>query len=265
MRTAILTIPAQEHRVWALLGHLHALGFPVRNPEGKIEIYNGFDYRDYPTRGDAVDAMVADGHEKYEPLQNDNLRDHTDSHYYICDWGQLNIMRKIVESNEPTLVLENDAWFRHLPVTNPFDFYPFLKEKWRSLLRKVGGRNINMAMLSVDYSGRSDKTKELIEKGVDKLEKVDDFWARGARGMNQTAMIWTPLGAKYMLEEKPAHPNFESFVFRGSDKSSGNIHMPNIYSTYNPIISLHFFSNFDSPHTSTDKDRMFNHFKGTQL
>ena len=259
MRTAILTIPDQQHRIWALMGHLYTLGFPVRHPENHIGIYNGFNYRDYKTGRSVVEAMIEDGHVKYKEAINFNHLDGDDSHYEVCEWGLLNIMREIIKMREPVLVLENDAFFRNLPVSDIEDAYDFINQLWKNLVDKVGYEHINVAMFTVI---RPDLDELKSNKA---LEPIDDFWVKGACGPGQTANIYTPHGAEYILNKKPPYPNIESFLYYGSDKASGSQHMPNIYSSKRGIISLHFINNFDSPHVKRDAEQVFKFYSGVQL
>ena len=260
MNVAILSIPAQEHRIWALMGHYTTLGFPVIH-SGRIIVYQGFDYTDYPTRRDALEAMVADGHEKYRPYLETNISDITlDSHADMCEWGLLNIMRKVIETDTPTLVLENDAYFPKIPTADVRDSFGFLVDKWWELASQVGQENINVAMLTV------------IRPDLDKLktnaalEDVDDFWTKGACGPGQTANIYTPQGARFILEKKPPYPNIEAWIYYGDTEETAYGNIPNIYSTREGLTSLHFFSNFDSPHTHNNvQETNLDFVKGVQL
>ena len=260
MKVAVLTIPAQQHRIWALMGHLDTLGFPVRMSP-RISIYNGFDFKDYETRYIALQAMVKDGHIKYQSyLQGANeILLNLDSHGDMCEWGLLNILRKLVENNESALVIENDAFFRNLPVSKIEDSFEFLASQWRGLIDNVGYENINVAMFTVV---RPD-LDELKEKA--NLEDIDDFWVKGACGAGQTANIYTPHGAKMILEDKPCYPNIEAWLYYGDTQESDYGNIEGVYSSRDGIISLHFFSNFDSPHTGLDPNEAWQYYQGENL
>ena len=261
MKVAVLTIPAQQHRVWALMGHFDTLGFPV-TISSRMAIYNGFDYKDYPVRKDALEAMVANGHTKYAEYldgAHDNLIN-LDSHGDMCEWGLLNIMRKVIEDNHFTLVVENDAYFRYLPVAEVRESFAYIVEQWYSLVKQVGYENINVAMFTVIRPS----LEESKERAT--LEDIDDFWVKGACGPGQTANIYTPHGAKMLLEDKPPYPNIETYLYWGDTGEGVYGDIPGVYSTRNGIIDLHFFSNFDSPHTvMKEPEYYFNLYRGVQL
>lgn len=260
MKTAILTIPSQEHRLWALFGHLQTLGFPVRRPQNRFFIYNGFNYYEYLTRWDIIQDMIADGHTKYGSLLSGYLRTHPDSHYEAAEWGMLNIMRKIIEKDSSMLVVENDVFFRNLPVSDVSDSYDFLDKQWDNLVETVGYENIYVAQFTVDRPNLDE-----FKSNTD-IERIDDFWVRGSCAPGQTANIYTPHGAKYILEEKCPDPIIERALYSGFDDLKGNIlPIPNVFSSYQGIVNLHLFSNFDSPHVHKSSSFYFDLFKGEQL
>ncbi len=261
MKIAVLTIPSQRHRVWALMGHLSTLGFPVRSD--RFTIYNGFSYEGYPTRESALIDMIADGHTKYAKYlesADDTLRN-LDSHLDMCEWGMLNIMRKVIETNSFTMVMENDAYFRNVPVTDPIDSFPFFVQKFYDLRDAVGYENINVAMFTVIRPNLDYRQSQMTN-----YEEIDEFWVKGARGPGQTCNIYTPHGAEYILNEKSPYPNIEAYLFFGDTPNDDYVEIPGVYSTKAGMINMHFFSNFDSPHTiDADTDHYTAKFQGEQL
>ena len=247
----VLTIPSQQHRIWALCGHLLTLGFPIAN-QSRFQIYNGYDYIDYPNRKTAIKDMIADGHVKYQYYLENTYESNLalDSHMDMCEWGLLNFMRIIIENDRPMLLMENDAYF--------IDFnFGDLSKRWWDLVDKVGYENINIAMFTVI---RPDN-EELLENK--KAIPIDDFWVQGAAGPGQTANIYTPAGAKLILD-KACYPNIEAWTYWGdTDKIIAPDEIPGLYSSKRGIINLHFFSNFDSPHTvNRPSEFWFDFYKG---
>lgn len=207
--------------------------------------------------------MVADGHTKYaDYLESENeVLLNLDSHLDMCEWGMLNIMRKIVETNTFTMVMENDAYFRNVPVQDPIDSFPFFVEKFYDLRDAVGYKNINVAMFTVI---RPDLDYRLSQ--MTNYEDIDGFWVKGARGPGQTCNIYTPHGAEYILNQKSPYPNIEAYLFFGDTPNDDYVEIPGVYSTKEGMINLHFFSNFDSPHvTDSDANHYIDKFKGEQL
>lgn len=234
MQTAILTIPSQDHRMWALLGHLQTIGFPVVKKRHLIKVYRGYSYTDYPNRYEAQKAMIADGHTKYQAVMDrkgeglKKIRSFSD----CCQWSYLNMLRQVVKLDVPTLVLENDAFF--VDVT-----YEELDRQWESLVSQIGFENINLAICSIGYA----KKPELRQNA--KFEDVDGFWVKGAVGYSQTAHIFTPHGAQWFLDNLPCYPHIELFVYHGRGYE-GYVQVEGVYSTRRDIIDPHFFCNFDS-------------------
>ena len=249
MKVAVLTIPSQQHRIWALFGHLQTIGFAVFRRMHLFDIYNGFDYKDYETVADVFKAMVADGHTKYEGYEDHPIEWlHNDVHYLVPEWGMLNILRKVAEGDEPVLVIENDAYFRDISYTE-------IDQRWSDLENSVGFNNINVAMFTVIRPDLEER------KANAPLQDIDGFWAKGACGPGQTANIYTPHGAEWIVKNKKPLPIIESFLYESQ------VDTPNVYSTWRGIIDLHLFCNFDSPHANygRSREKIWSFFMGENL
>ena len=230
MKVAILTIPAQRHRLFGLFGHFQTIGFPVFASMHLFDIYNGFDCNDYETVADVYRAMIADGHTKYKGYEDHPIEWlSNDVHYLVPEWGMLNILRKVASGDEPVLVIENDAYF--IDIT-----YAEIEKRWSDLENAVGFDSINVAMFTVIRPGLDERIANA------PLEDIDGFWAKGACGPGQTANIYTPQGADWIVKNKKPLPIIESFLYESQADT------PNVYSTWRGIIDLHLFCNFDSPH-----------------
>ena len=236
MKVYVLTMRTHEHRMWAWLGHFQTIGFPLIKKRRLLKVFRGYDHHDYANRYEAVKAMAADGHQKYQdwldrsdPEMMKQVRSFSD----CCQWGMLNILRKVASSDEPILVCENDAFFRGVT-------YDGIVQNWGSLVNQVGIENINVAMFTMMY-----KTKSY-RKDMANLEIVDDFWYKGTPQTGQTANIYTPHGAQFILDNKPCYPNIERYLYYGDEKDEQYGNVSGVYSTRQEIIDPHFFANFDS-------------------
>ena len=109
--------------------------------------------------------------------------DPTFNHIAAFNFGYLGILKHIIESDEPTLVISCDILFKLNHSQLQFQF--------NNLINKVGYKNIDVAMLyhkAYDYC---------------KYRPLDDFWSRGAKGGGDTANIWTPHGAQRYIDNFP--------------------------------------------------------------
>ena len=238
----ILTIENQEHRIHSLLGHIATIGFPVNIgiiETGHYRIINGKSYLDYDTPESLEKDILKDGYTQYEGGRDSKI--FRDYHYICCEWSMLNCLKIIADSDKPSLLLENDAFFFGID-------YEELALQWVNLIEKVGHWNLNVAQLTVDRI-EDDLSGLMMER-----PKLTDFWAVGSRGQGQTANIYTPHGAQYILDTKPKYPNIEGWLFENQDEIEG------LYSTNEPCISLNFYSNYDSPHTKVNNEEVWRKF-----
>lgn len=212
----MLSIPAHLKRNAITLGHLETRGFPIIEliGSGRLKIYNGFDRKDYETNYDLIQAVVDDGIESWRVMLNNDQKEIEPISYWAIEWGFLKLMQKIVEDNEPALVLESDVFFVDL-------HYGDLQERWRQLHETVGYDNIKFAMLQF-------RKRENLQWA----SPLTDFWATGVNGSGQRANIVTPHGAQFMLDREgepwltienylPEYPNTPGFFTaqRNQDKT----------------------------------------------
>ena len=238
--TSILTVPKHHHRVWALLGHLATIGFPVKDFE-MLNVYNGYDIDDYTDCNDVRCAMKNNGYKviDVECYHKTNLCKHA----WVVYWGLLSILRKVVDSGKATLILEDDAFFK-----TGF-FYDLISEKWDNLCSSVGFESIRLAML---FWYDDD---EAVER-----ESLDDYWVKGSRSGGQIATIYTPSGADYLLNSDRRYP---IEVQMRDDSVNGTI-VEGVYSARENQCIIETFCNFDS-RTKGQRDNVneyFEHYLG---
>ena len=255
MNIAILTIPAQSHRLFATLGHLRTLGFPVED-ESRLKIYNGYDVSNYISRREVAEAMSSDGYATWQELVNNypDVLEHPDYHNCIVEWSMLKILREVEKSGEDTLVLENDVWFK-----KGID-YRLLQDRWDNLKAAVPYESIGCAMLMFYeelYGYRDDGAAVGVEP-VQEGEQIDDFWVKGARSGGQVANIYTPHGAEWM-QAKPAFPTIEMYV-------KDNPNMFGLFSARENCVDWqNYYFDYDSPHDPRDADAYSQRFEGINL
>jgi len=94
----VLTVPKHLYRNYMLIGHLETMDFPVGPwiQQDHLKFCNGFDYNDYETKIDLIQAMIDDGWAFWaEVLQRDDC-DIPRKQVIAIEWGFLNILKKIV-------------------------------------------------------------------------------------------------------------------------------------------------------------------------
>ena len=256
MNVAILTIPAQRHRLFALSGHLKTIGFPVWDTE-HIRIYNGADVNDFSSRRDVAEAMWNDDFARWGDLvaSDDHSLNDPDYHNVCVEWGLLNILRKVLETGEDTLILENDAFFKNGVR------YDDIVQHWEDLKALVPYDDIHIAMLMhyetlYNYDDAGNATTQVPSH---EGERINDFWQTGARSGGQVANIFTPQGAHSILSEKPALPTLEWYL-------AENPTLTGVYSSIeNQLDWQNAFFDFDSPHDPRSESVLFDYFKGENL
>ena len=255
MNIAILTIPAQSHRLFVTLGHLKTLGFPVED-ESALQIYNGYDIADYTSRREVAEAMATDGFEKWTALVNDypDVLSHPDYHNCIVEWGMLKLLREVEKSGEDTLVVENDVWFK------PGIDYAMIVEKWNDLKAAVAYDDIGCAMLMFyeEIFGYADDGSAIGAEPIQDGEPIDDFWVKGARSGGQVATIYTPHGAEWMCA-KPAFPTIEMWV--KDEPNQFGLHS----ARENWVDWQNYYFDYDSPHDPRDAVSYVERFRGIDL
>ena len=214
-----------------------------------MKIYNGFDCRDYESASHIESLIRKDGYKNVHVDPKGVNKIHPDPELQVVrnacvEWGFRKILEKIVESKEPTLVLENDAFFEFEEFT-----YERLKEHWEKL---GDGTTIKVAMLF--YYG---KHKSIPVRRD--LEKIDDFWAAGSHSLGQVANIYTPEGASFLLERDRFFPSIETYLGLNPD-------MVGLYTADRNQVSQDFYANFDTDGLGQKNPVFwFNHYKGEQL
>ena len=225
-----------------VLGGLYHAGFPVEDPR-LYETHNGHDYNDYSSRREVVEQMAIAGYVKWSEYYDFDCPslDHPDFHNIVVEWGMLEIMRKIVDSGVDTLVLENDAFFKNID-------YETIVGCWMDLVRIVPYDEIHIAML-MHYPAHN---QPLLEG-----ERVNVFWQRGSRQPGQVANIYTPQGAKWILEEKPAFPTIEQYLYDFPDT-------PGLFSSYDNYVQFNTPFSFDSPFDPrfANKESLLRYYRG---
>lgn len=231
LKTGILTVrQIHQHRKWCQLAHLQSRGWDVENPE-MVKIYNGKYVGEFKDNAHLV-ASIAEEFPKWERVNPGDPGDPI-SHSRVVQWNLLKIMKKIVDSGEPWLILEDDSYFETLR-------YEELCEHWENLKVMVGEENIRVAMLFwYDWHPRNPEGKHL-----------DSFWRLGTRDAGQMANIYTPEGARYMLEDKGTSTHIETYLLK-------NPNVPGFFSSIKSEVNQDGFWNFDSIshlHTRGDFD-----------
>ena len=128
--------------------------------------------------------MVNDGFDNWKQLLRESMLDREIEHAWVVEYGFLKVMQKIVEDNEPALVLESDVFFNEIT-------WEKITERWRELVELVGYDDIKFAML---YFRK--------RENLPWAEPLTDFWATGVNGSGQVANIVTPHGAQFMLDRE---------------------------------------------------------------
>ena len=263
MRIKILTIPRQEHRVWALLGHLQTVGFPVRKRD-KVSVYRGFDYRDYDSDEHFYKAVLLRSGIKEElfPVVYRSMKS------LMIECGIYLILKEVVKEGEPCIFLENDAYFEKVwkPDMDYSRVYDALLDEWETLKQAVGYKNIKMVQLfckpllnmDIGILMRRDEKPIFRER-----EPVTDFFVKGVRGSGQVGMIFTPHGAEWVLENKPLMPHMEVYINENPD-------IDGLYGVKDSVITHEFYSNFDgdalfSFHDGYNMHAWFKHYRGQDL
>ena len=188
-KTAILSIPAHLRRAYSTIGHLETMGFNIIDD---VKIYEGADYRE--------DLFAYGEQMKKEQFTTENEQrvvdwflgymraDHGDNdptfpHVAAFNFGYLGILKRIIESGEPTLIISCDILFK----LN----YDQIRDQFDRLVNKVGYSNIDVAMLyhkPYDYC---------------KYKQINKFWSKGPKGGGDTANLWTPHGARRYIDNFP--------------------------------------------------------------
>lgn len=234
MNIYVLSIPAHILRVAATLGHLATLGFPINYliEKDQLKIFNGFDYR-----GDFeafCQQMTDDGFEAYgnsfetdkcstEPMTPEEMTEGERLHRHLraVDFGFAQILRRVAESDSPTLLIVSDVFFD----SKKFNKH-ILDERWSDLKAEVGYENVNVAMLASNKHPRNS------------VIPIDNFWAEGSLSGGDQANIWTPHGAQYFLDlEIDAH--IETYLGDHPD-------MPGLYTTTEGLLAHAWHSHIDA-------------------
>ena len=251
MNVKILTIPKQEHRVWALLGHLQTVGFPVRKRD-KVSVYRGFDYRDYDSNKHFCEEVLHRLGVKEELFPRRKRWNDLHSIALAMECGIYLILKEVVKEGEPCIFLENDAYFKKVwkPDMDYSRVYDALLDEWETLKQAVGYKNIKMVQLFY-YIARE-------------REPVTDFFVKGVHSAGQVGMIFTPHGAEWVLENKPLMPQIELYMDFHSN-------MGGLYGVKDSVITHEFYSNFDADERFLlgvghhDPHEWFNHYRGQDL
>ena len=250
LKTVILTVRGyHEHRRWCQLGHLQTMGWPVGSAS-RLKICSGKFAGDY-SDGGVLASAIAKEFPRWKGVDGgwwERLK--------ICEqvvhWNHLKILQGIIDDNETCLVIEDDAFFE----IN----YDDLCGRWEDLKRAVGEENINVAML---YYSIAREGFDLNPDG----EFIDDFWMKGTKEGGQVANIYTPCGAKHLIEEKEK-PNkyIESYL-----RDEGQ-YMDGFYTAIKSVIRHDAFWGFDSysgpfrGDTSKESiEKWFDFYKGEDL
>lgn len=172
----MLTLKRQMYRRCELIGSLSALDYQVE----KLSIFNGNDLDSYGPSGFIEDA-VRDGFEIFRKIHPDTGMA---MYHGIILWNHLTMLRRIANGDAVVLVLEDDM---------------FPRLRYRTLLQKLA-----------ELSGLVSTPPEVVMLGYGPpvggkieatlVEGTDGFWARGALGPCQSANLYTPLGAKRVLD-----------------------------------------------------------------
>ena len=160
----VLTIPRHQARNWTLVAHLEDIGYPVRSllQDGTLAFYNGIDFMENPALNKGACIKM----------------------------GFHRLFEIIAEQDNPVLLIESDCRFAQYQ--GEILSCSVLKEKWNNLVEMEDYDNIHAAMLW--FANRSVITFEL------PCEPLDDFWGSGVKNAGQIANIWTPHGAKWVLD-----------------------------------------------------------------
>ena len=257
MKTAILSVKqVHQHRRWCQLAHLQSRGWPVRDWE-RVRVFNGLYIGDFEDEADDSGGnhplcreAVARGFPDWAHMEIKQ----TSLHSRIVRLNLFLILRDVViKSGEPWLVIEDDAFFRTFTYTE-------LCERWEQLKQQVGEENINVAMLF--FYGSPTRYRN------PKCAPIDDFWARGSQEAGQVANIYTPTGAKHILDNCSTTANIERYLLDNPD-------MPGLFTSQVSQAFQDGFWNFDSiafPMIQRRKDGSkhlsldwFNHLEGSDL
>ena len=250
LKTVILTTKGNyEHRRWCQLGHLQTMGWPVTD-ERLLKICNGKFAGDYPN-GDAVVSAIAKEFPRWRNVDGSKW-DAIKIGDQVVHWNFLKILQGVVDDNETCLIIEDDAYFNIS--------YDDLCNRWEDLKGVVGEGIIKVAML---YYANVERSRKLNPDG----EFIDDFWMKGTKEGGQVANIYTPEGARHLIEEKN---NPERYI--ESHLRAEGPYIDGFYTAIKPAAKHDAFWNFNSYfgqlHGSTSEkivENEFDFYKGEDL
>ena len=179
-----LNLKRQEYRRFVQLGNLETLDYPV---ETQLEFIPGIDYHTY-NDDTWMEAAADDGFPQFRALAAIGP---PRSEYEGCiTWGQMRIMRRIVEEQVTALVLEDDMLLQLR--------YPYLCEK---LTRLYENAPVAPEIIMLHYAHWEAPTRREVVPGT------DGFWVQGSRNSGNHANIYTPVGAQRVLDHCESHPD----------------------------------------------------------
>ena len=180
---------------------METIGFPIGDliRENRITFYNNLDWANYNTHAALLEDMIKDGFTQCKDellYTQETCSNHPPKHALIVEWGMRKLLQTVVDSNKPTLVLENDIKFDTLT-------YDMILYQWETLVNLVGYESIQVAMLCWQPT--------VEELDIPEVEVLTEFWGSGVKGMAQYANIFTPAGAKFFVERKDMYPTIENY------------------------------------------------------
>jgi len=236
-------------------------------------IYQGYDWRDYidpesvvlnenfhypylyaPSLEPILKEMTADGHTEYEqflmgiPSNDERLhvtrtRSEFSPSSLVILWGTLNMIRTVVESNAPTLVMQNDMMLVGYSYEN-------LCSDWENLVDIEGYENINAVVLTHRHPEKSIEN-ELALRPLS-ISVINDIWLKGSVFRGDMGVIYTPHGAQMVLDKKP-FPQLEHWLYgvgytlQGGEKTKlSRGEPPGIYSSRQGIMTRDAYFSVDS-------------------